>query len=127
MSDKFEYGYTGENSPKKKEAERIREKYLPEPKQDEKMKKLKKLNAKVENAAKVAGLFTGITGTLIFGLGLTMILEWQILIWGIVVSVAGFVPLCLAYYCYQKIYKKQKAKYASEILQLSEEILNEKD
>ena len=54
-----------------------------------------------------------------------MILEWSILLWGIVLMVIGSVPMALAYPVYKSVLNKGKAKYGDEILRLSEELLNE--
>ena len=71
----------------------------------------------------VTALTLGIIGTLIFGLGLALILEWNNLPLGTALSALGLVPILLAYPLYRAVLKRQKEKYAEEILQLSENLL----
>ena len=73
----------------------------------------------------VLSLSLGVVGTLIFGLGLTLILEWSMIVWGTMVAVVGMLPLALAYPAYKLSLTNRKRKYGAEILKLSEEILNE--
>ena len=63
-------------------------------------------------------------GTLVFGLGLTCILEWQKLALGAVLSLVGIVPVALAYPLYRLWLEKRKRKYSAEILSLSEKMLH---
>jgi predicted tellurium resistance membrane protein TerC len=79
----------------------------------------------VKTPPKAAALTLGIVGTLIFGLGLTMILEWSLAVWGAIVAMGGILPLALAYPLYKWLFKKLQDKHREEILKLSEEILNE--
>ena len=72
-------------------------------------------------------LALGGVGALIFGLGLTMILEWSIWLWGVVLMAVGSVPMAIAYPVYKSVLKKYKNRYGEEILRLSEELLNEND
>ena len=103
-------------------AEQIANEYAP--KQTSKVKALKKLDAKVKNPPVIIGLVLGIIGTLIFGLGLTTVLEWDNLILGIIISAVGVLPMLVAYPAYKITLKKGKKKYGKEIVKLSEEILN---
>ena len=94
-------------------------------KEETKLERLRRLDALVKNTAIIWSLVLGVLGTLIFGLGLTMILEWQILPWGIVLMVIGSVPIAIAYPVYKTVLKKYKNRFGEEILRLSEELLNE--
>ena len=91
-----------------------------------KIERLRRLDGLVKNTAIIWSLVLGVLGCLIFGLGLTMILEWDILLWGIILMVIGSVPMAIAYPVYKLALNKGKAKYGDEILRLSEELLNEK-
>ena len=86
---------------------------------------MRRLDALVKNTALVWSLVFGVVGTLIFGLGLTMILEWNIWAWGIVLMVVGSVPMAIAYPVYKFLLTIYKNRYGEEILRLSEELLNE--
>lgn len=125
MENKFEYTYVAPTERERKEAEAIRKRYLPESENVDKLTKLKRLDEKVKRFPMVLSLSLGVVGTLIFGLGLTLILEWSMIVWGTVVAVVGMLPLALAYPAYKLSLTNRKRKYGAEILKLSEEILNE--
>ena len=80
----------------------------------------------MKNTAKIWGISLGVSGTLIFGLGLSMILEWKIFAWGAIVAAVGAVVLGTAYPAYRFFLKKGKDRYREEILRLSEKLLQEK-
>ncbi len=125
MENKFEYTYVAPTERERKEAEAIRKRYLPESENVDKLTKLKRLDEKVKRFPMVLSLSLGVVGTLIFGLGLTLILEWSMIVWGTMVAVVGMLPLALAYPAYKLSLTNRKRKYGAEILKLSEEILNE--
>lgn len=123
--DKFTYGYSAPTENERKRIEEIKRRYQSETKEENDFVKLKKLDDKVKKLPMIISLILGIVGTLIFGLGLTMILEWEIWAWGIAVMLVGCIPIALAYPIYNLIFNKNKAKYSDEILELSEKLLNE--
>lgn len=117
----FEYTYVAPTQAERKHIEHIRESYLP--KQENAFTRLQQLDKKVQTPPMVTALTLGIIGTLIFGLGLALILEWNNLPLGTALSALGLVPILLAYPLYRAVLKRQKEKYAEEILQLSENLL----
>ena len=126
MSDNkeiFEYTYSAPTEEEKKQIESIRREYLREGKTLSPFEKLKKLNAKVKDTATIVALIFGIVGCLVFGLGLTMVLEWQIWIWGVVLMAIGTIPMLIAYPAYNLTLSRGKKKYGKEILELTEELL----
>lgn len=125
--NKFSYNYTAPTKNERREIEDIRRRYANNQKEETSLTKLRKLDSKVKNPPMTAGITLGVIGVLIFGLGLTMVLEWNILVWGIAVMIVGCVPIALAYPIYNIIFKKNKAKYGDEILRISEELLNESE
>ena len=125
MSNQFNFKYTAPSLEERKEIDSIRRQYSPQQKTETKLERLRRLDSLVKNTAVIWSLIFGIVGCLIFGLGLTMILEWEILIWGIVVMVVGSVPMAIAYPLYKQVLNKGKETYGDEILSLSEELLNE--
>ena len=127
MSNQFHFKYTAPTEEERKEIDSIRRQYVPQEKTETKMEKLRRLDALVKNTAIIWSLVLGVIGTLIFGLGLTMILEWDIWLWGIVVMVVGSVSAALAYPVYKAVLQKYKNRYGAEILRLSEELLNENE
>lgn len=123
QNNKFECTYSAPTESERREIEAIRRSYVPQ-ESESKIERLKRLDNKVKTPPFIWALSVGIVGTLIFGLGLTMILEWQLELWGALVAAVGFCPIGIAYPLYNKLLKKQKEKYQAEILKLSEEILN---
>ena len=123
--NKFEFTYTAPTERERREVGSLRKQYLPEEKNTDKLARLRKLDEKVKTPPQILALTLGVVGTLIFGLGLTMILEWSLIAWGAIVAVIGIVPLALAYPIYRWLFKKLQDKHREEILRLSEEILNE--
>ena len=126
MSNQFNFKYSAPTEEERKEIDSIRRQYAPQEQTESKIERLRRLDALVKNTATIWSLVLGVLGTLIFGLGLTMILEWNILIWGIVVMVVGTPLIAIAYPVYKSVLKIYKNRYGDEILELSEELLNEK-
>lgn len=123
--NKFEYRYTAPTEAERKKVESLRREYANETVSEGKLERLKRLDNKVKQFPMMVGISLGVIGTLIFGLGLAMILEWGIHVWGTVVAVIGLVPICLAYPLYKQIFEIRKKKYGAEIIRLSDEILSE--
>ena len=121
----FNYTYRAPTEEKRREIESIKRQYEAPKTEEGKLERLRKLNNYVNGLATAVSLVFGVIGLLIFGLGLAMVLEWSLLIWGILVMVVGIPPIAIAYPLYNKILKRNKEKYGKEILQLSEELLNE--
>ncbi len=124
--DVFEYTYYAPSEDEKKQIQSIRQQYLePQRKSESKFDRLKKLNAKVKKTATYFALIAGIIGCLVFGLGLTMVLEWSLFVWGIIVMLIGSVAMALAYPLYNFLLAKGRKKYGEEILSLSKDLLEE--
>lgn len=124
----FEYTYSAEQQ---KEIEAIRNKYLP--KEADKMQQLRKLHAIPTKKAQAAALAVGITGALIMGTGMSFTMtdlgamlgvhsDLSVVI-GIIVGIAGMVPVALAYPLYNWVLKKQREIIAPEILRLTDDLL----
>ena len=127
MNNQFNFKYTAPTEEERKEIDSIRRQYAPQEKTETKLERLRRLDGLVKNTAIIWSLVLGVVGTLVLGLGLTMILEWSIWLWGIVLMVIGSVPMAIAYPVYKSTLNKGKAKYGDEILRLSEELLNESE
>jgi len=122
----FKYTYSAPTEEERLEIESIKRQYEPKEKLETKLDKLRNLDKKVKIFPLILSLTFGIVGTLIFGLGLTLVLEWDRIILGIIVATLGLIPISIAYPTYSIIYRKNKEKYADEIIKLSDELLNEK-
>lgn len=124
-NERFEYSYSAPTEEERREIEGIRRAYQPKEHKESKLDRLRALNKKVNGTATAVGAFFGVIGVLIFGLGLTMVLEWNLIGWGAAVGVAGCVVIGIAYPVRSRVLKKSKEKYGKEILRLSGELLNE--
>ena len=127
MSDKFDYKYSAPTEEERREIDGIRRQYATRDNTETKLDRLRKLDSKVKNTALAVSLTVGIVGCLVFGLGLSMVLEWSIYLWGVIVAVVGAIPMILAYPIHKYTLNIGKQKYAEEILELSNELLNEND
>lgn len=122
----FKYTYSAPTEEERMEIESIKRQYEPKVKVESKLDKLRNLDKKVKLFPIILSLTLGIIGTLIFGLGLTLVLEWNKIILGVIVAIIGLIPVFFAYPTYSIIYGKNKEKYSEQILKLSDELLNEK-
>ena len=126
--ENFSFSYSAQQQ---KEVEAIRKKYLP--KEEDKMKRLRKLHAIPTQKAQTAALVVGIIGALTMGAGMSFIMtdlgailgaySGFSMIIGIVVGLVGMMSVALAYPVYNRVLKKQREKIAPEILRLSDELL----
>lgn len=116
----FHFRYSAKEQ---EELKRIRQKYLPP--EEDKMQKVRKLDAHATNKATMISIITGIIGALILGTGMCCCLVWQDkwFIPGIVVGILGMAAIGLAYPAYQYIAKKEREKIAHEILRLTGELI----
>lgn len=127
MSDKeFNYTYVAPTEEERKEINSIKRQYAPVCDKESKLARLRALDKRVKGIPQAASLALGVIGLLIFGLGLTCILEWQMTVTGIILMVVGTPVLSAAYPVYKRLLEKGKEKYGKEIIALSEELLNEK-
>ena len=125
MNEKFNYTYSAPTEKQKREIEQIRRQYLEkENKNDDKFIRLKRLNSIVKNGATIVALILGVIGVLIFGTGMSLVLEFEKLVLGIVVACIGVIPIAIAAPVYNVVFKHNKKKYGEEILRLSEQLLN---
>ena len=124
--NKFNYTYSAPTETERKEIEEIRSQYLPDAKNNEKLERLRSLDFFVRNTAKLVAFSFGVFGVLVFGLGLSMVLSWALIVWGSVVCALGACFAGAAYPLYRIIFQRNKKKYGPEILRLSRELLNER-
>ena len=122
----FSYKYSAKEN---QEIEEIRKKDLPQ--SESKLDELKRLDGYVQNSGVLESLCVGISSSLIFGLG--MCLTMQVIgngtlmkVLGVLFGIVGIVGMLAAYPVYRSIFSKTKAKYTPKILELTEELSNEK-
>lgn len=110
------------------EIEAIRKKYIP--REESKMEQLRRLDESVNKKASAVSIAVGVTGTLIMGIGMSLIMSdfgkllgSLALPVGVVLGAIGLAVLALAYPLYNRTLKKERKKNAPEILRLSDELL----
>lgn len=123
--NKFSYSYSAPTEKERREIEQIRNKYSEQNPKNSKLSRLKELDAKVRRIPMIVGILLGVFGTLVFGTGLTMILEWKQFLWGVIVMGAGGVSIVAAYFLHNALSSYYKDKHGKEILSLSEELLSD--
>lgn len=126
----FTYTYSAEEQT---ELRRIRDKYTSPAKPEDKMSRLRRLDASVTNTAQSVSLAFGVIGTLTLGSGMSLIMtnlaailgipESTALILGITIGIVGGALAALAYPLYNAIVKAKRKKLAPEILRLTDELL----
>ena len=110
-------------------AEQIVNEYAP--KQTSKAKALKRLDAKAKNPANIFTYTFGVISSLILGTGMSLAMGVigggtpLMIALGIVIGCVGIVGISVNYTIYKKILTKSKNKYASDIIKLANEIVNE--
>ncbi len=121
----FNYTYSASTEAERRIVADIKKQYEPKCTSEDKVQRIKALDAKVKSIPMAFSLTCGVIGTLIFGLGLTTVLEWNNLPLGVIVSVLGLPLVALAYPLHNRISDKLKKKYGPEIIELSNDILGE--
>lgn len=122
--NKFDYVYTAPTEEQRKEIESIKKEYVPLPDINDGIKELRKLNNKVYLPPRILALTLGVVFLLLFGFGLAMVLNWNEFVWGSIVSVVGIAAMAGNYFVYKIFLARRKAKFAEQILSLSDKLLN---
>lgn len=126
----FSYVYSAKEQA---ELKRIREKYTPATEAEDKMTRLRRLDASVTGAAQAVALAFGVIGTLLLGFGMSLVMTElaaalglsgnAAMAVGIAVGVAGGVLASLAYPVYNAIVRRRRKKLAPEIIRLADELM----
>lgn len=125
QNNKFEYNYSAPTEEERKEIESIRRAYSPQ--SDNRIERVRKLDRRVKLPAAITLAVMLVAGTLIFGTGLTLVLEWDILVWGSIVAASGAAIFALAFPLRKYLLKRGKEKYGKLICELSDELLKTSD
>lgn len=115
----FEYTYSAKQQ---EEIEKIRKKYMPT--ENDKMEQLRKLDKEATKPGSIWSLVLGVTGCLLFGVGMCCTMVWaeSFFILGIVVGIIGMIIAGMAYPVYVKVTKKQRERLGPQILALTDEL-----
>ena len=126
----FSYTYSAKEQA---ELKRIRDKYTAPTEAEDKMARLRRLDASVTNTAQAVALVFGVIGTLILGFGMSLIMTElgealgisgdAAMMIGITVGASGGILASLAYPIYNAIVKAKRKKLASEIIRLADELM----
>jgi len=126
----FSYTYSAREQA---ELKRIRDKYTAPSEAEDKMARLRRLDASVTNTAQAVALVFGIIGALILGFGMSLVMTdlAEILgisgdaamVIGIIVGIVGGILASLAYPIYNAIVKARRRKLAPEIIRLTDELM----
>jgi hypothetical protein len=126
----FTYTYSAQEQA---ELKRIRDKYTVSAKVEDKMARLRRLDASVTGTAQAIALVFGIIGTLFLGLGMSLIMTElgenlgisgdSVMVIGIIVGIVGGMIAGLAYPIYTAIVKAKRKKLAPEIIRLTDELM----
>ena len=126
----FQYTYSAKEQA---ELKRIRDKYTAPTEAEDKMTRLRRLDASVTQTAQAVALVFGIIGALILGCGMSLCMtdlgeilgsyRDMAMVIGIIVGVIGGVLASLAYPIYNAIVKAKRKKLAPEIIRLTDELM----
>lgn len=120
--DTFNYTYSAKQQ---EEIKKIRDKYLS--KEENKMERLRRLDASASRPGAIASVTLGTVSTLLLGVGMCCTMVWgdAWFIPGIIVGLLGMAGIVAAYPVYIHITRKQRKKLAPEILRLTDELTQE--
>ena len=110
-------------------AEHVANEYAP--KKTSKVKALKRLDAKAKQPANIFTYTFGTISSLILGTGMCLSMgviganNFFTMALGIIIGCIGILGVSINYPIYKKILAKSKNKYASDIIKLANEIVNE--
>ncbi len=127
----FSYTYSAKEQA---EIKRIRDKYdSAHNEREDKMTRLRRLDASVVQTAQMLSLIFGVMGTLILGTGMSLIMTDlaaslgvsadTALILGVVIGVIGGVIASLAYPIYNATLNRMRKKVSPEIIRLTDELM----
>ncbi len=128
QNESFKYTYSAKEQ---EEIKQICQKY--QPREENKMEQLRRLDSKVTEKASVISLALGIVGALIMGSGMSLVMTnvgeyigWNgsmSMVTGIIIGIIGIACVSCAYPIYNRIVKKERERIAPEILRLAEELM----
>lgn len=116
--EKFIYNYSAKQQ---EEVEAIRSKYVDQ--QETQLQKLKKMDLQVTYKANAISISLGIVWTLVFGMGLCCVMEWNLYIIGNIIGIVGLIGMATNVPLHHFLLKKLRKKIAPEIIALSDELL----
>lgn len=113
------------NNKEKEYVERVLKSY--EEKEITKLDVLRTLDKKAKRGATIFAYVFGSIGCLVLGFGMCVAMKVilkDLMVLGIAIGLVGIAMVSVNYYFYLKLLQKGKSKYASQIKELSNELLN---
>ena len=119
------------NNEKEFLVQKIRTKYTE--KEHTQLDELKELDAKVKKPANIFAYIFGSIGAIIMGSGMSLVMTDlgsmigvnEAMVPGIVIGVVGMIMAIINYPMYKKILGSRRQKYAEQIIELSDKLMNE--
>ncbi|NBI68382.1 hypothetical protein D1646_16570 [Pseudoflavonifractor sp. 60] len=118
----FTYTYS---AAQQEEVKRIRDKYSPPTREEDKLERLRRLDQSVTRPGLIAALIVGIISTLVLGVGMCCTMVWDdtLFVPGIIIGIVGIIGICVAYPLYVHITNKRREKLAPEIMRIADELI----
>jgi hypothetical protein len=126
----FSYNYSAKEQA---EIKNIREKYRQKTEEEDKMARLRRLDASVTQTSEAVSLVFGIVGTLILGFGMSLVMSdlaakmnldaIAAMVIGITSGIIGGILAGFAYPVYNYIVREKRKKIAPEIIRLTDELM----
>jgi F0F1-type ATP synthase assembly protein I len=126
----FSYNYSAKEQA---EIKNIREKYRQKTEEEDKMARLRRLDASVTQTAEAVSLVFGIVGTLILGFGMSLVMSdlaakmnlgaIAATVIGVISGIIGGILAGFAYPVYNYIVREKRKKIAPEIIRLTDELM----
>lgn len=126
----FSYTYSAKEQA---EIKRIRDKYKAPSEEEDKMARLRRLDASVTATAQAVAIALGVIGALTLGLGMSFCMTelgalfaphgWLAMAVGVLLGVLGGGMAAAAYPIYSLVVARRRKKLAPEILRLSDELM----
>lgn len=123
----FKYEYSAPTDSERKEIISIRNEYVSASGGTSVVERLRVMHRRAKSLPRAISIIIGVIGTLVFGAGMAMFLEWNYTVSGVIVGVIGFLIAVLAYPIFKLLTKLMKNKYGNKIIELSNEILGESE
>lgn len=115
----FNYTYSAEQQ---EEVKNILCKYIP--REESAIEQIQRLDKNAERPGTIASIIVGTVGTLILGMGMSCIMEFQnFFVFGIAIGIIGIAAIIAAYPLYKAITKRQREKIAPQIIELSNKLI----
>lgn len=103
-------------------AHNIRRQYIN--RENNKLEQLKILDSKVKAPGRIVSSILGVVGALTMGAGMSLIMVWENMNYGLLLGIPGLIIVLVAYPIYGVITRNRKKRYADQIMKLSDELTN---